>query len=115
MFIIFFFFFFFLMLRRPPRSTLFPYTTLFRSLVSQLLDALALGCLERLFEIRRGADGRHAHRDHREPHVRQSVVRGKSSLYGSSDRGRTLGQHLPYRRTPDPARSVQIGQLREEQ
>src|SRR5205807_9458664 len=26
-----FFFFFFLMLRRPPRSTLFPYTTLFRS------------------------------------------------------------------------------------
>src|SRR2546422_4441872 len=28
----FFFFFFFLMIRRPPRSTLFPYTTLFRSL-----------------------------------------------------------------------------------
>src|SRR2546430_9194425 len=28
---VFFFFFFFLMIRRPPRSTLFPYTTLFRS------------------------------------------------------------------------------------
>src|SRR5260221_682078 len=28
----FYFFFFFLMIRRPPRSTLFPYTTLFRSL-----------------------------------------------------------------------------------
>src|SRR2546425_12140326 len=27
------FFFFFLMIRRPPRSTLFPYTTLFRSVV----------------------------------------------------------------------------------
>src|SRR2546422_8295425 len=27
----FIFFFFFLMIRRPPRSTLFPYTTLFRS------------------------------------------------------------------------------------
>src|SRR6267143_2339871 len=27
----FYFFFFFLMIRRPPRSTLFPYTTLFRS------------------------------------------------------------------------------------
>src|SRR5437588_9800009 len=27
-----FFFFFFLMIRRPPRSTLFPYTTLFRSI-----------------------------------------------------------------------------------
>src|SRR5574340_1571900 len=29
-----FFFFFFLMIRRPPRSTLFPYTTLFRSLTN---------------------------------------------------------------------------------
>src|SRR5437868_11668792 len=28
-----FLFFFFLMLRRPPRSTLFPYTTLFRSVL----------------------------------------------------------------------------------
>src|SRR2546430_7400093 len=28
-----FFFFFFLMIRRPPRSTLFPYTTLFRSVL----------------------------------------------------------------------------------
>src|SRR5690349_23008845 len=27
-------FFFFLMIRRPPRSTLFPYTTLFRSVVT---------------------------------------------------------------------------------
>src|SRR2546429_4736395 len=31
------FFFFFLMIRRPPRSTLFPYTTLFRSL-PELVD-----------------------------------------------------------------------------
>src|ERR1017187_10641551 len=29
------FFFFFLMIRRPPRSTLFPYTTLFRSSCSK--------------------------------------------------------------------------------
>src|SRR5256885_8695552 len=40
-------FFFFLMIRRPPRSTLFPYTTLFRSgvregaLVEHISDALA--------------------------------------------------------------------------
>src|SRR5256885_5228398 len=33
-------FFFFLMIRRPPRSTLFPYTTLFRSLH---LHARAMG------------------------------------------------------------------------
>src|SRR3712207_8787013 len=31
-------FFFFLMIRRPPRSTLFPYTTLFRS-IDQRADA----------------------------------------------------------------------------
>src|SRR2546430_11161041 len=30
--------FFFLMIRRPPRSTLFPYTTLFRSNASALVD-----------------------------------------------------------------------------
>src|SRR5258707_4539347 len=29
--------FFFLMIRRPPRSTLFPYTTLFRSGISRIL------------------------------------------------------------------------------
>src|SRR6516165_1370152 len=33
-----FFFFFFLMIRRPPRSTLFPYTTLFRSSGRSLHD-----------------------------------------------------------------------------
>src|SRR3712207_7386311 len=31
---LFFLFFFFLMIRRPPRSTLFPYTTLFRSAIA---------------------------------------------------------------------------------
>src|SRR3982750_5020445 len=31
-------FFFFLMIRRPPRSTLFPYTTLFRSKVNAHFD-----------------------------------------------------------------------------
>src|ERR1035438_10729675 len=31
---------FFLMIRRPPRSTLFPYTTLFRSLRGSSLDHL---------------------------------------------------------------------------
>src|SRR3989441_11717311 len=30
--------FFFLMIRRPPRSTLFPYTTLFRSIVARCLE-----------------------------------------------------------------------------
>src|SRR2546430_16378637 len=35
------FFFFFLMIRRPPRSTLFPYTTLFRSIHPQTAKDVA--------------------------------------------------------------------------
>src|SRR2546427_4348795 len=37
--------FFFLMIRRPPRSTLFPYTTLFRSGLSMALGAFLAGVL----------------------------------------------------------------------
>src|SRR5204863_9545103 len=40
------FYFFFLMLRRPPRSTLFPYTTLFRSELpkaTQVVHVASLG------------------------------------------------------------------------
>src|SRR5699024_12302148 len=39
------FFFFFSMLRPPPRSTLFPYTTLFRSLYHQEIQFLWLDAL----------------------------------------------------------------------
>src|SRR5574344_2854450 len=40
-----FLFFFFLMIRRPPRSTLFPYTTLFRSSLTRTLkDSGTPGC-----------------------------------------------------------------------
>src|SRR5258708_20656872 len=35
--------FFFLMIRRPPRSTLFPYTTLFRSIQAQAIPAVLAG------------------------------------------------------------------------
>src|SRR2546429_4388989 len=37
------FLFFFLMIRRPPRSTLFPYTTLFRSLSNFITHGSRLG------------------------------------------------------------------------
>src|SRR5438552_8614423 len=37
------FFFFFLMIRRPPRSTLFPYTTLFRSISVSGIIAMTEG------------------------------------------------------------------------
>src|SRR5256886_4436071 len=53
----FYFFFFFLMIRRPPRSTLFPYTTLFRSPDAR---ALAVGLEERADQEHRGAGGANA-------------------------------------------------------
>src|SRR3712207_8512880 len=53
---------FFLMIRRPPRSTLFPYTTLFRSFFVERLeefDLLVGGDLERAVEpeVREAARG----------------------------------------------------------
>src|SRR2546430_11104535 len=56
------FFFFFLMIRRPPRSTLFPYTTLFRS-VQHVQHILVAGDLplrrtqsRKVFAVSRGRD-----------------------------------------------------------
>src|SRR5207248_11103566 len=51
--------FFFLMIRRPPRSTLFPYTTLFRSkhLAHNLGNLLLLGKIG-VFHNRRNASSR---------------------------------------------------------
>src|SRR2546422_8304211 len=53
-----FFCFFFLMIRRPPRSTLFPYTTLFRS---RHQAAVGVGVEVRLDQLGRGGD-REIHR-----------------------------------------------------
>src|SRR3712207_7276591 len=48
--------FFFLMIRRPPRSTLFPYTTLFRSILDETLaagDAVTKqAALQKMYELR---------------------------------------------------------------
>src|SRR5256885_12151109 len=51
------FFFFFLMIRRPPRSTLFPYTTLFRSQVSvrkKVFDHAVRLPLHRVYDLKSG-------------------------------------------------------------
>src|SRR5258708_14497746 len=51
--------FFFLMIRRPPRSTLFPYTTLFRSYVVQNGEIVIVDEFTgRLMAGRRWSDGR---------------------------------------------------------
>src|SRR5256885_16980615 len=43
-------FFFFLMIRRPPRSTLFPYTTLFRSVIGEVEINFLLDAVTRLVD-----------------------------------------------------------------
>src|SRR5688572_31709344 len=65
--LLFLFFFFFLMIRRPPRSTLFPYTTLFRSGTAAALDA---GHLRRLADSAR--DDRRNGRDRKSTRLNSS-------------------------------------------
>src|SRR6266487_3382913 len=79
-------FFFFLMIRRPPRSTLFPYTTLFRSLLRARTHP------EELVEVPRVFDD-----------PRDLVL---DLLLGAEDVRVVLGDH------PDPQEPVQrAGQL----
>src|SRR6185503_7381133 len=90
-----FFFFFFFMIRRPPRSTLFPYTTLFRSSAGRRPPtregpgALAAHTLGKLLEQR-----------HREPERRADVSRARGrplfarSRALPSDRPESLAQVL---------------------
>src|SRR3712207_8074684 len=66
------------MIRRPPRSTLFPYTTLFRS--------IRRGEKANLARLRRGGGGR-AHRDAR-------PARGGGTAEGSGARDRRRGAAL---------------------
>src|SRR3712207_7028108 len=70
------FLFFFLMIRRPPRSTLFPYTTLFRSVVCQ---ANSMALLRRSIAVARKdgytirpSDRRHLSRKGARRYLRQN-------------------------------------------
>src|SRR2546430_12075637 len=83
-------FFFFLMIRRPPRSTLFPYTTLFRSHaehadVAPALDLLVVVC--------------HMHPPRPEPHVganRVPELRAASSRDRKSTRLNSSHSQISY-------------------
>src|SRR3989440_8432168 len=67
-------FFFFLMIRRPPRSTLFPYTTLFRSLiVDDGGDATLL--LHKGYEMEQGDDWVNAPSDSHEVSVVKNLLK----------------------------------------
>src|SRR2546430_10773100 len=58
------------MIRRPPRSTLFPYTTLFRSLVVKRVVADLVPCRDRAEELPVLVQGRVlAHDEHRDGEI----------------------------------------------
>src|SRR2546430_17469971 len=93
------FFFFFLMIRRPPRSTLFPYTTLFRSRLSlagiapvahlseDVLADLKLAVTEACANA-----VRHAYAEDEEGAVRLRVtIDGSNLVIEIADDGRGLG------------------------
>src|SRR3712207_7937017 len=59
------------MIRRPPRSTLFPYTTLFRSREGGYSDSRAAGEPPGSYESRHGPGVLRSGRDRRLPHHRE--------------------------------------------
>src|SRR6267142_6409125 len=91
------FFFFFLMIRRPPRSTLFPYTTLFRS------RARALATRPRADDAR--AAHRRARRTAGAATCRASTCRDRSRAPIRAGLRRSLRARAADARHQPPARS----------
>src|SRR3712207_7576642 len=73
--------FFFLMIRRPPRSTLFPYTTLFRS--EQVIEVFRFAELERSELSVRHARDPLCTAEHRRRPVRQNEDADRSEEHTS--------------------------------
>src|SRR3712207_8559860 len=69
------------MIRRPPRSTLFPYTTLFRSLVPELRERAQLADL--LDEVQPGVDEERDAPDHVAEALRGHLDRKSTRLNSS--------------------------------
>src|SRR3712207_8581407 len=89
--------FFFLMIRRPPRSTLFPYTTLFRSLRR---------CAHHVLELR-GHGGRRRDRVDRQPGGGAGVVRRRLRVAVRAQRHR---QRLDLQRSEEHTSEIQSRQ-----
>src|SRR5687768_18259523 len=76
--------FFFLMIRRPPRSTLFPYTTLFRSQAARWADWLKAHPELSWREVVRSAA---VHRTHMKSRASIAVSRDRKSTRLNSSHG----------------------------
>src|SRR2546427_3113777 len=104
-------FFFFLMIRRPPRSTLFPYTTLFRSpLVGRALAHLVLDR-----GVGGGSDGLRSEEHTSELQSQSNLVcrlllekkkKNTASTHAHDARHRLTSQRLGYRLVRRPAHTA---------
>src|SRR5256885_7765837 len=88
-------FFFFLMIRRPPRSTLFPYTTLFRSaLVVQPLQRQARA-QQRPVAVQAGVQVVHGDRSEEHTSELQSPCNLVCRLLLEKKKHYTISSHIP--------------------
>src|SRR5262245_64331008 len=101
-------FFFFLMIRRPPRSTLFPYTTLFRSHAANGRGrALAGARAAHRYPVVRADESRGRSEEHTSElqSLRHLVCRLLLEKKKKTNAGRRIGSdtrtsaHLPFQRT----------------
>src|SRR2546430_10321964 len=107
-------FFFFLMIRRPPRSTLFPYTTLFRSLVALADEDPHEGAFA-LEAMRHGADRKSTRLNSSHSQISYAVFclkkkkKSKRSALGASTQGACTSGHC---RRQGSARHISAGDSR---
>src|SRR3989442_5301923 len=81
-------FFFFLMIRRPPRSTLFPYTTLFRS--HPVAPAELRGLDQHLRRARTAGDSRPPAQDRKSTRLNSSHVRISYAVFCLKKKQKTV-------------------------
>src|SRR2546430_6965852 len=99
------YFFFFLMIRRPPRSTLFPYTTLFRSHRRSWDAELGLGgpeaarCVRCLLRPTAEQEGRNGHRDRKSTRLNSSHSQISYAVFCLKKK-KVHGSAFPRRMTP---------------
>src|SRR3712207_8181860 len=98
------------MIRRPPRSTLFPYTTLFRSALEQIVAESAVGDAGRAYRRQGHAQETVALRAHEGPlrHRLSGFVAGRSEEHTSELQSR---QYLVCRLLLEKKKNVRLPRL----
>src|SRR2546429_5086503 len=85
------------MIRRPPRSTLFPYTTLFRSRAESLRMSPQTGLLTSMVAVAPGRSEEHTSELQSRLHlVCRLLLEKKKKTTGTRDRDRTSTHEHPY-------------------